>query len=130
MSWTMQEEVLSIHFLIHDRDAKFPVAFNQVFEADDVTIIRTPFRAPKANAFAELWIRSVRAECLDHLLIVNERHLQRVLKEYVEYFNHARPHQGIEQRIPAADACSRGEGPIRCRHVLGGIIHDYYREAA
>ncbi len=101
-----------------------------MFEADDVRLIRTPFRAPKANAFADRWVRSVREECLDHLLIVNVRHLQRVLKEYVEYFNHSRPYQGIEQQIPAGGNHVEEHGPVHCRDVLGGIIHDYYREAA
>ncbi len=129
MSWTLQEEALPIRFLLHDRDAKFPRSFDHVFEADEVTIIRTPFRSPKANAFAERWVRSVREECLDQVLILNERHLHRVLKEYVEYFNHARPHQGIDQQIPAGDKRG-GDGQIHRRGVLGGIIHDYYREAA
>ncbi|MBD0328170.1 MAG: transposase [Pyrinomonadaceae bacterium] len=130
ISWTIQEEELPIHFLIHDRDAMFPLAFDHVFEADDVTIIRTPFRAPKANAFAERWIRSVREECLDHVIILSEQHLFRVLKEYEKYFNHARPHQGIGQQIPAGDKSVGGDGPVCCRDVLGGIIHDYYRQAA
>ena len=130
MSWTLEEAALPIRFLIHDRDAKFPASFDHVFATDDVTIIRTPFRSPKANAFAERWIRSVREECLDHVLILNERHLHRVLKEYVTYFNHARPHQGIEQQIPAGDKCCSGDGPVRCRDILGGIMHDYYRAAA
>ncbi len=129
MRWTMEDEHLPIRFLIRDRDAKFARPFDTVFAADDVTIIRTPFRSPKANAFAERWIRSVREECLDHLLILNDRHLQRVLKEYTTYFNHARPHQGIEQQIPASDKRGR-DGAIQCRNVLGGIIHDYYRAAA
>ena len=129
MSWSIQEQALPIRFLIHDRDAKFPASFDHVFEADNVTIIRTPFRAPKANAFAERWVRSVREECLDQVIIVNERHLHHVLNDYVAYFNHARPHQGIGQRIPAGDKRC-GDGPIQCRDVLGGIIHDYYRQAA
>jgi transposase InsO family protein len=129
-SWKLRDERVSAHFLIHDRDSKFPIAFDQVFEAEDVTIIRTPFRAPTANAVAERWIRSVREECLDRVLIVGERHLHRVLQEYVSYFNHARPHQGIAQHIPAGDKRRRESGPVRCRDVLGGIIHDYYREAA
>ncbi len=130
MSWRAEDEQLPIRFLIRDRDAKFSASFDTVFAADDVTIIRTPFRAPKANAFAERWVRSVRQECLDHVLILNERHLQRVLKEYVEYFNHARPHQGLAQEVPAGVRRSAETGPVRCRDVLGGIIHDYYREAA
>ena len=70
---------------------------------------------------------------MDHLLIVSAAHLRRVLREYVDYFNHARPHQGINQKIPAADTRSGGgggDGRIRCRDVLGGVIHDYYRVAA
>ena len=130
MSWTLQAEALTMRFLLHDRDSKFSAAFDHVFEAEDVTIIRTPFRAPTANAFAERWIRSVREECLDHVLILGERHLQRVLKEYGRYFNQARPHQGIGQEIPAGDNRCFGTGPVRCRDVLGGIIHDYYRAAA
>ncbi len=130
MSWTVQEELLPSRFLIHDRDAKFPISFDRVFEADAVRVIRTPFRSPKANAFAERWVRSVREECLDHVIILGERHLQRVLKEDETYFNHARPHQGIAQQIPAGDKCGAESGPVRCRNVLGGIIHDYYRAAA
>ena len=130
MSWTVQEERLPIRFLIHDRDAKFPLTFDHVFEADVMTILRTPFRSPKANAVAERWIRSAREECLDHVLIVGERHLHRVLKVYARYFNHARPHQGLAQQIPAGEKRRVESGPVRCRDVLGGIIHDYYREAA
>ena len=130
MSWTLREDVQPIRFLIHDRDAKFPPSFDQVFEADDVTMIRTPFRSPKANAFAERWIRSAREECLDHVIILGEQHLGRVRKEYEQYFNHARPHQGIAQQVPAGDSRGAERSPVRCRDVLGGIIHDYYREAA
>ena len=130
MSWRAEDEQLPIRFLIRDRDAMFAAPFDTVFAADNVTIIRTPFRSPKANAFAERWIRSAREECLDHVLILNEPHLQRVLKEYVSYFNHARPHQGIAQQIPAGGKYDGGDGPIRCRDVLGGIIHDYYRATA
>jgi transposase InsO family protein len=76
------------------------------------------------------WVRSVREECLDHVLILGEQHLRRVLKEYEAYFNDARPHQGIAQAIPADDRRGIKSGPVRCRDVLGGIIHDYYRAAA
>jgi putative transposase len=83
-----------------------------------------------ANAYAERWIRSVREECLDKLLIISPAHLRRVMREYVEFFNTARSHQGLEQQIPLPQTGRQTGGPVRCRNVLGGIIHDYYCEAA
>ena len=101
-----------------------------MFAAEEIEIIRTPFRAPKANAFAECWIRSVREECLDHLLIVHERHLHRVLGEYIAYYNQRRPHQGIGQRCPVPLERATEGGRIERRDILGGVLHDYYRRAA
>jgi len=92
-------------------------------------IVRTPFQAPKANAMAERWVRSIRHECLDHLLILNQRHLLRVLREYTTYYNAARPHQGINQQAPIPFSNPQ-RGTVHCRDVLGGILHDYYRDAA
>ena len=118
-------------FLIRDNDGKYSKAFDTVFHSKGIDVIRTPYRAPNANAYAERWIRSVREECLDKMLVINQAHLRRVMRDYVGFFNTARPHQGIEQRIPvpAATSCQTN-GPVRCRNVLGGIIHDYYRAAA
>jgi hypothetical protein len=82
MRWQIHDGTGPMRFLIHDRDAKFPTAFDTVFATEGITIIRTPYQAPTANAFAARWIRSVRAEWLDQLLILNERHLHRVLTEY------------------------------------------------
>ncbi|CAA9356409.1 MAG: Mobile element protein, partial [uncultured Chloroflexia bacterium] len=128
-SWKIQDGSLPVRFLIHDRDTKFPSAFDTVFTSEDVTIIRTPVRAPDANAFAERWVRSVREECLDRILILNERHLNRVLTTYVDYYNHARPHQGIDQRCPIPLESGIRAGPIERRDILGGVIHDYRRAA-
>jgi putative transposase len=131
LSWKIQDRRLPMRFLIHDRDTKFTTSFDTVFTAEDVTIIRTPVRAPNANAFAERWIRSVREECLDRLLILGEWHLRRVLAEYVTYYNHARPHQGINQQCPTPLMGSAArDGPIERRDILGGVLHDYYRRAA
>jgi len=130
LSWQIQDGMVPVRFLIHDRDTKFAAAFDRVFRSEQVTIIQTPVRAPNANAFAERWIRSVRTECLDKLLILGERHLHYVLTAYVAYYNHARPHQGIEQRCPVPLTNVVGAGPIERRDVLGGVLHDYYRRAA
>ncbi len=131
LSWKIQDGTLPVRFLIHDRDTKFAADFDTVFTSEDVTIIRTPVRAPNANAVAERWIRSAREECLDKLLLLNEHHLQRVLTTYVDYYNGARPHQGIDQRcpIPFVPSAAR-DSPIERRDILGGVLHDYYRRAA
>jgi putative transposase len=130
LTWTMKDEQLPIRFLIHDRDAKFTSSFDTVFASEGIEIIRTPYRAPRANAFAERWIRSAREECLDRLLILGEAHLRRVVRDYVDYYNRARPHQGIEQRCPIPIDNARKDGAVKQRAVLGGIINDYHREAA
>ncbi len=127
--WQLDESGAPMRFLIHDRDSKFTPSFDRVFVSEGIEIVRTPFRAPRANAVAERWVRSVRHECLDHLLILNQRHLMRVLKEYIDYYNVARPHQGLDQQAPIPIPRSP-QGAIRCRDVLGGILHDYYRDAA
>ena len=79
---------------------------------------------------AERWIRSIRQECLDHLLLPSEAHLHRVLTTYTDYYNRARPHQGLNQDTPVASAVPPGQGPVRRRDLLGGLLRDYYREAA
>jgi transposase InsO family protein len=128
--WTLQEAGASTRFLIHDRDAKFPASFDAVFAAEGIEVVCTPYRAPTANAFAERWVRSVRAECLDHLLIASEAHLRRVLAEYVAHYNRARPHRGLGQQTPIPDDRGARCGPVTRRDVLGGLIHEYDREAA
>ena len=94
-----------------------------------VEIVLTPVQTPTANAVAERWVRLVREDCPDQLLILNEAHLRRVLAEYVAHYNTARLYQGIDQQIPFPSRSSQ-EGSIHCRDVLGGIIHDYYRQGA
>jgi len=131
LSWKIQDGDVPIRFLIHDRDTKFTATFDTVLTSEDVTIIRTPVRAPNANAFAERWVRSVREECLDKILILNERHLHRVLATYVDYYNHARPHQGLAQECPVLLVRSTArDGPVERRDILGGVLHDYSRRAA
>lgn len=130
LAWTLQEDGQPVRYIIHDRAAKFPATFDAVFATEGMAVVRTPYRAPNANAFAERWVRSAREECLDHLLIASEAHLRRVLTAYAAYFNEARPHQGLDQRVPLAPIPRQQAGPVRRRDALGGLLHDYYREAA
>jgi len=129
-SWRLQEAGgQPIRFLIRDRDGKFPASFDLVFAAEGLAVVKTPPRTPNANAVAERAVRSLREECLDHLLIVNQAHLRHVLAEYAAYYNHRRPHQGREQGPPvplaAAPTVPAAPAQIRCRPVLGGLINDY-----
>ncbi len=120
------------HFLIRDNDAKFGPCFDRLAAASGIRVLRTPVRAPQANAVCERFLGSVRRECLDHLLVLGERQLARMLRAYVAYFNSARPHQGIGQRLPYPAALSLvgdRDGPVVARAILGGLHHDYQRAA-
>jgi transposase InsO family protein len=127
--WNLKDDAQDMAFLIHDNDTKFASSYDNVFSSEGIKILNTPYRAPKANAYAERWVRSVREECLDHILVLNGNHLRRGLKEYSQYYNHTRPHHGIGQHFPVAGPVSNTAGPIRRRDVLGGVIHDYYRQS-
>ena len=122
-----------IRFLVHDRDRRFGAVFDEVFKAEDIEILRTPWRAPKANAYAERFVRTIRTECLDRLLILGEQHLRSVVQTYVEHYNTQRPHRGRDLQPPAAtgpvDPFTTGD-TIRRRDRLGGLIHEYHRKAA
>ena len=127
--WQLEEAGYPAHFLIRDRDSKYTAVFNAIFETEAIEVIKTPVRAPKANAFAERWIRTVREECLDRLIVLDQRHLHDVLTQYIRYYNCARPHQGIEQRTPIPLPVSNPQGQIERRDILHGLIHDYRRVA-
>jgi hypothetical protein len=104
-------------FLIRDRDSKYGECFTRVAVGTSIDVLKTPYRAPKANAICERFLGSVRRECLDHILVLGELHLYRVIREYVDYFNRARPHQGIEQQIPEGSTSTpakRGESQDHC----------------
>jgi transposase InsO family protein len=115
-------------FLLRDRDAVFGGAFGSRLEALGIEQLLTPVRAPRANAVAERLIGTLRRECLDHLIVRNERHLRAVLAEFAAFYNGARPHRtlGLETPLPAVRPTS---GPIRARPVLGGLHHTYERAA-
>jgi transposase InsO family protein len=124
-------EQLRFRFLIRDRDSKFTGSFDAVFTGADLRIIRTPIRAPRANAIAERFIGTLQRECLDHLLITGPRHLDVVLREYVQHFNVHRPHRSLEQRPPAGGIPPRSGATVRPlrRDRLGGLIHEYVQVA-
>jgi transposase InsO family protein len=116
-------------FLICDHDSKFGPLFARVAEGTGIKLLRTPINAPRANAYCERFLGSVRRECLDHLLILHEQQLHRILQAYRAYFNRARPHQGLHQQIPESPASAlptgARDGPILAVPVLGGLHHDY-----
>ena len=118
-------------FLIRDRDSKFTAAFDAVFAGADIRIIRTPVRAPRANAIAERFIGTLRRECLDHLLITGPRHLKQVLHEFIEHYNTHRPHRSLDQHPPAGRTPPPSGAtiqPLR-RDRLGGLVHEYVQVA-
>jgi putative transposase len=121
-----------MRFLIHDRDGKFSGSFDEVFRSEGITVITTPIRAPQANAYAERFVRTIRAECLDWLLILGRRHLEPVLHAYTAHYNRERPHRALSPRPPesAAAVCLPNVATIERRDLLGGLIHEYHRTAA
>jgi putative transposase len=120
-------------YLIRDNDCKYGRVFAHVAAASGITELRTAYRAPRQNATCERFLGSVRHECLDHLLILGEAHLRRVLREYARYFNQDRPHQGLAQRVPGdsegAATWAARDGNVRAIPILGGLHHAYARAA-
>jgi putative transposase len=123
-----------VRFLLRDRDAKFCRSFDDVFRSADAEVLLTPVRAPKANAYAERWVGTVRAECLDWLLIVERGHLEEALRVYVQHYNRHRPHRALELKPPdpsaAVTAVGEGQhGRVHRRDLLGGLLREYRRAA-
>jgi putative transposase len=120
-------------YLICDHDSKFGSCFRRVATTSGIKLLKTPVHAPRANAVCERFMRSVRKECLDHLLILHERQFQRVLNAYVIYFNQARPHQGIQQQIPdrfgSSPSTPHGATQVLAVPILAGLHHDYRKVA-
>lgn len=114
-------------FLIHDRDSKFCAAFDEVFRSEGIRVILTPVRAPQANACAERFVRTVRAECLDWLLIAGRSHLEHVLRTYTAHYNAERPHRALALVPPLAGntAARPANGKVERHDLLGGLIHEY-----
>ena len=130
LAWSLTERASPLRFLIHDRDSKLTDAFDEVFRAEGISIIRTPVKAPKANAFAERFVGTIRRECLDWVLIFGRRQLERTLRIYVEHYNGHRPHRGLGLVPPQPRPLLRlvapeQPGQVRRRDRLGGLIHEY-----
>jgi putative transposase len=120
-----------MRFSIHDRDSKFTASFDEVFRSEGIRVFHTPVRAPRANAFAERFVRTARTECLDWLLIVGRRHLEAVLRIYVQHYNRERPHRGLAFQPPEPSKLnSLSDADVRCSDRLGGLLLEYYRAAA
>jgi putative transposase len=122
-------------FLVRDRDGKDTAVFDEVFTSEGIEVIRRPPRVPRANAYAERWVRTVHRECLDRMLIYNPRHLLVVVDEFVRHHNEHRPHQGRDQRPPNATdtgpaaVVDLGATRVRRRKILDGLINEYSQAA-
>jgi putative transposase len=140
-SWATQQarnfvarwDTVPFRFLIRDRDAKYTSAFDEVFGTEGMRILRTPIQAPKANAFAERFIGTLRRECLDRILILGQGHLESVLRTYFEHYNGHRPHRALDMSAPNPRLLQTDHVDKRRRlwrrDILGGLIHEYERAA-
>jgi hypothetical protein len=131
LSLELAERSRSVKFLIRDRDSKFTASFDEVFRTQGIRVIKTPVQAPRANAFAERFVGTVRRECTDRLLIFGRSHLEQVLFEYVVHYNDHRPHRSLDQQAPRTMGVTPDpiDDPepmnLRRNEILGGLIHEY-----
>jgi putative transposase len=117
-------------YLIRDRDSKYAAHFSAVAASSGIKELKTPYRTPQANGFFERFIGSLRRECLDQILFYDGKHVQRIIREYIAYYNRERPHQGISQRIPDhydLPVSKPTSGCVRSKAILGGLHHSYSR---
>jgi len=132
--WTLSDRAEPFRFLIHDRDQTFTKSFDEVFASEKIEIVRTPCRTPQANGVAERFVRTIRSECLDWLLILNQTPLERVPAEFMEHYNEHRPHRGSKLTPPDGPRPGLlgvdGEFSVQRRDRLGGVIHEYAKTAA
>jgi hypothetical protein len=119
-------------YLLHDRDDKFCPSFDEIIDSGSVTAIRLPARSPNLNSFSERWVKSVKEECLSKLILFGEASLKRALQAYVVHYHQERNHQGKDNKLlfPSSTQPNEGQGAVRCRQRLGGLLKYYLREAA
>jgi putative transposase len=130
LAMSLDDRDRRFRFLIRDRDSKFVTSFDAVFFSEGTRVIKTPVRSPQANAYAERFVGTARRECLDWVLIFGRHHLERVLAEFVTYYNQARPHRGIDLDAPIPfEPTSDTSRPVERVDRLGGVIHEYRRAA-
>lgn len=130
LSWILEDNNIQAKFLIRDQDSKYTKQFDNVLKSIGIEPIETSENAPLQNSHIERFIRTLREDCLDKIVIFNQKHLEYVLKEYITYYNKARPHQGLDNKIPEyydQETEVKPEGKIGCREILGGILKDYFR---
>ena len=130
----LEDRAADFRFLVRDRAGQFTEAFDAVLGGAGIEVVKIPPRSPRANAFAERWVRTARAEVTDRMLIAGPRHLPAVLDEYVAHYNERRPHRARTLRPPDHDSSTTAPvtdltARIRRRKVLGGLIHEYERSA-
>ncbi len=126
--WATEEAGIQIRRIVHDRDSKFSPALDAILTAAGVTILRTPYRSPRANARCECLLGSLRRESLDWLLVWDERHLLRILRQYFCHYNHARPHRALGLRAPDPPRATAQGQVVRVPRVAG-LINEYVRVA-
>ena len=134
MTWTLTDRAEPSRFLIRDHDRKFTRSFDEVFQGAGIRLVCTPIQVPEANGIAERFVRTVRSECLDWLLICNARHLERVLTVFIDHYNRHRAHRSLNLTPPdgslATEERTQSERPTVIRtDRLGGLLHDYRRAA-
>ncbi|MFL5738388.1 MAG: integrase core domain-containing protein [Actinomycetota bacterium] len=133
LAFDLDDAKAQVRYLVRDRDQKFTRSFDEVFKTEGPRVILTPVRSPKANAFAERWVRTVRAELLDWTLVLGRGHLDRLLDTYVEHYNTHRPHRGLDLASPNAPLLNPSAArtqDVRRRDVLSGLIREYHAAAA
>lgn len=131
-SMWLDDEGLRARFLIRDRDRKYPDAMKEFWKAQGCNTVKTPVRAPRANSFAESYIGTLRRECLNHFICFSADHLHHIQTVWATYYNERRPHRGVDigNNVLDVNFTPKAKGAVKCREQLGGLIKDYYRDAA